>query len=118
MSQRNKYWDAIIEQYKASGLSQLSFCKQNELSCNQFQYRWYLHNRAEKAKAKLTVRENSSSLNAFESVTISIPASAPQKEMYVTELMIHLPNQISCAVKMDFRTNGFATLLKQLVALC
>lgn len=116
MSQQNKYWDAVIEQYKASGLSQPDFCKQNELSCNQFQYRWYLHNRAE--KTKVGVLDNASSLSDFESVTISTPEHVPQKETYVTELMIHLPNQISCAVKMDFRTNGFATLLKQLVALC
>jgi hypothetical protein len=118
MSQRNKYWNAIIEQYKASGLTQPDFCKQNELSCNQFQYRWYQHNSAEKAKAKLAMRQNSESLNDFESVTISIPAHLPQKETYVTELMIHLPNKISCQVKMDLRTSGFATLLKQLVALC
>ena len=50
MSQRNKYWDAIIEQYKVSGLSQPAFCKHNELSYNQFQYRWYLHNRMKKVK--------------------------------------------------------------------
>lgn len=118
MSQRNKYWDAIIEQYKASGLSQPAFCKQNELSCNQFQYRWYQHNCAEKAKAKLALRQNSASFNDFESVTISIPAYQPQKEACLTELMIHLPNKISCAVKMDFRSNGFSTLLKQLVTLC
>lgn len=118
MSQRNKYWDGIIEQYKASGLSQPAFCKQNELSCNQFQYRWYQHNCAEKAKAKLAMRQNSASLNDFESVTISTPAHLPQKETCVTELMIHLPNKISCQVKMDLRTNGFASLLKQLVALC
>jgi hypothetical protein len=120
MSQQNKYWDAIIDQYKASGLSQPDFCKQNELSCNQFQYRWYQHNCAEKAKAKLATRENSASLSDFESVTISapIPAHSTQKEVCVSELMIYLPNKINCAVKMDFRTNGFATLLKQLVALC
>jgi hypothetical protein len=118
MSQRNKYWDAIIEQYKASGLSQPAFCNQNDLSCNQFHYRWSLYNRAEKAKDKLVVRENSSSLADFESVRLSIPFYASQEETHVTELMIHLPNQVRCAIKIDFRTNGFATLLKQLVALC
>jgi len=118
MSQRNKYWDAIIEQYKASGLSQPAFCKKNELSCNQFQYRWYQHNCAEKAKAQLAMRKNRPSLHDFESVILSTPVHVTQNEMCVTELMIHLPNQINCAVKMDLRTNGFATLLKQLVSLC
>jgi hypothetical protein len=116
MSQRNKYWDAIIEQYKVSGLSQPAFCKQNELSYNQFQYRWYLHKRME--KAKVGALDKSSSFSDFEPVTISIAEHMLHKDTYVTELMINLPNRISCAVKMDSRTNGFATLLKQLVALC
>ena len=58
MSQQNKNWDFIIEQYKVSGLSQPAFCKENELSYNQFQYRWYQHNRAEKAKARLAIRQH------------------------------------------------------------
>jgi hypothetical protein len=119
MSQRNKYWDDIIEQYRASGLSQPAFCKQNELSCNQFQYRWYLHNREKNAKSKLIRHQDGASSHSFESVSISIPAPILQPEPNdVVELLIHLPNQISCVVKMDFRTNGFATLLKQLVTLC
>jgi hypothetical protein len=36
MSQCKKYWDAIIEQYKLSGLLQPAFCKQHELSYNHF----------------------------------------------------------------------------------
>jgi len=119
MSQQSKSWDTIIEQYKASGLSQPAFCKQNELSYNQFQYRWYLYNRTESAKSKLIRHQNGASNHAFESVSISIPVSTPQTDTNnVVDLMIHLPNQISCAVKIDFRTNGFATLLKQLVTLC
>lgn len=116
MSQHTKYWDAIIEQYKLSGLSQPVFCKQNELSYNQFQYRWYLHNRTK--KANIGIPDKNASLSDFESVTISIPDHMLHKDTYVTELMIHLPNRISCAVKIDSRTNGFTTLLKQLVALC
>ena len=72
MSQQKKYWDAIIEQYKASGLSQTAFCKQNELSYNQFQYRWYLHNHAEKVKPKLAKHQDDSITHVFESVNISV----------------------------------------------
>lgn len=119
MSQRNKYWTGVIEQYKMSGLSQPAFCKDNELSWNQFQYRWSLHNRAEKAKAESTMHRDINKTHAFESVSIFIPAPAPQTEdSDVVELMIHLPNQIRCSVKLALRSNGFNTLLKQLVALC
>ena len=118
MSQQNKYWDDIIEQYKARGLSQPAFCKENKLSYNQFQYRWYQHNCAEKAKASSAIRQDSRALNGFESVTIPIPSHQQEKEKFVTELVINLPNKISCQVKIDSRSNEFTTLLKQLVALC
>lgn len=119
MSKQIKYWDDIIDQYRASGLSQLAFCKQNELSINQFRYRWYLDNLAEKVKAKTVVLEKTSLLNTFESVIIARPSSAPKDETSnIAELAIHLPNQIRCNVKMDLRTHAFAVLLKQLVRLC
>ena len=34
MSEKTKYWETIIDEYKASGLSQPAFCKQNGLSLN------------------------------------------------------------------------------------
>lgn len=118
MSQQNKYWDGIIQQYKASGLSRPAFCKENELSYNQFQYRWYQHNCAEKANANSAISQDSRALNDFESVTISIPSHQQEKETFVTGLVIHLPNKISCEVRIDSRSNDFTALLKQLVALC
>lgn len=116
MSQENKHWDAIIEQYKASGLSQPAFCKQNNLSYNQFQYRWYLYNRTKKTSID-TFNQNSSRCN-FETVTISLAETFARQEEKVSEMMIHLPNQINIAVKMDLRRNGFSSLLKELVRLC
>lgn len=49
MSTEVKSWNTIIEQYKSSGLSQVAFCKAQALSRHQFQYRWYLYNRAQKS---------------------------------------------------------------------
>ena len=118
MSNQNEHWNKIIEQYKASGLSQPDFCKQNELSNNQFQYRWYQHNRALKAKARAAILSNQSPQNLFEPVTITRPAVAPIQTTNVVELAIHLPNQIRCDVKIDLCANEFSTLLKQLVTLC
>lgn len=116
MPQQTKYWEGIIEQYKLSGLSQPAFCKEHELSYNQFQYRWYLHNRINKKKVRPL--DKKVCVSDFESVTLSISEQMLPKDTYVSELMIYLPNGINCAVKIDCRTNGFATLLKQLVAVC
>ncbi len=117
MSEQENYWESIIAEYKVSGLSQPAFCKQNGLSCNQFQYRWYQHNLAKRAKQPPSLFENNVIAGSFESITI---AQAPVKDEvnYMTDLAIHLPNKIRCDVKMDLRNNAFATLLKQLVALC
>ena len=117
MSEQINYWESIIAEYKVSGLSQPAFCKQNGLSCNQFQYRWYQHNLAKRAKKTPFTFENNCVANSFESVTIAHP-SPKDETNHVTELAIHLPNKIRCDVKMDIRNDAFATLLKQLVVLC
>lgn len=117
MSGKINYWESIIAEYKTSGLSQPVFCKQNGLSCNQFQYRWSQHNLAQRAKKNSFTFENNCVESSFESVTIA--HSSPKDEMnHVAELAIHLPNKIRCDVKMNLRKDAFATLLKQLVALC
>lgn len=118
MSNQKQHWNEIIERYKASGLSQPEFCKQNALSCNQFQYRWYQHNLELKDKARAVVLSHQPANNIFEPVTIAISSIAPKQTTNVVELAIHLPNQIRCDVKIDLCANEFSTLLKQLVALC
>lgn len=117
MSEQITYWESIIAAYKMSGLSQPAFCKQNGLSCNQFQYRWYQHNLANRAKKPPSAFEDTCLANSFESVTIAHP-SRDDEMNHIAELSIHLPNKIRCDVKMDLRNHAFATLLKQLVALC
>lgn len=118
MSNQKQYWHEILERYQASGLSQPEFCKQNELSCNQFQYRWYQHNRMLKAKTRAAISSNQPSPNLFEPITIALPSIVPKQTTNVVELAIHLPNQIRCDIKIDLCANEFSTLLKQLVALC
>ena len=107
----------LIAEYKMSGLSQPAFCKQNGLSCNQFQYRWYQHNLAKRAEKIPFASEHNCVASAFESVTIAHPAPKDETN-HVAELAIHLPNKIRCDVNMDLRNDVFATLLKELVALC
>jgi len=118
MSKEVKKWNAIIEQYKASGLSQVKFCKEFALARHQFQYRWYLYNRAQKPSDTLVKgKGNASAISTFEPITISMP-SAVKEPSYITGLVIHLPNRIRCDVTIDLSSNAVTTLLRELVSLC
>lgn len=112
MSNQINYWESVIAEYKASGLSQPVFCKQHGLSWNQFQYRWSQYN-----LSKRTLAKNNCAESSFESVTIS-RTSIKEARNELTELAIYLPNQIRCEVKMDLQHDAFSVLLKQLVTLC
>ena len=99
-------WEEIFVQYKASGLSQLAFCRANNLSNNQFHYRWYEYNKALKAEAVST---------GFESISVVSTATRPLVASKI-QVKIHLPNQIRCDVSVEIKE--FALLLAQLVQPC
>lgn len=103
MSQK-AYWEEVFERYKSSGLSQPEFCRQNNLSNNQFQYRWYERNKALKAKA-LTVER-------FE--TISVTSNTTASPLINT--VFHLPNKIRCDATMTL--SDLSSLLSQWVHRC
>ena len=104
MSKKKAYWEGVFNRYNSSGLTQLEFCKENNLSHNQFQYRWYERNKVLKAQ--------SLSVEGFE--TISVTSNrAPSTVMSV---IIHLPNKIECHVAMS--SNDLASLLAQVVQPC
>lgn len=97
-------WEEVFSRYKASGLSQPEFCRQNNLSNNQFQYRWYERNKALKAK--------SLSIERFE--TVSVTSSTTHSSRI--NAVIHLPNNIQCDVAVDLK--ALASLLSELVQPC
>lgn len=107
MSNKEAYWDEIFKCYKASGLSRSVFCKQNNLSNNQFHYRWSKHNKALKEQ-RLPEQ--------FE--IVSVLSSKPQIPALATtiNMKVYLPNQIRCDIRVDL--NGVSSLLTQLVQLC
>lgn len=105
MSKQKAYWEEVFSRYKASGLSQVEFCKQNNLTNNQFQYRWYERNKALKTQA---------SPERFESISLVSTPATPIAS--IINLSIHLPNRIRCDVATDL--NGLSPLLAQLVQLC
>ena len=117
MPKEVKKWNTVIEQYKASGLSQVVFCKEYGISRYQFQYRWSLYNRALKSGDTFERCRDNATLSVFEPITIAMPS--PVKEpSHITELVIHLPNRIRCDIKIDLSSNAATTLLKHLVSLC
>ena len=119
MSKPINHWEAIIVEYRASGLTQPEFCSQNGLLISQFKYRWYRHNLAKGVKTRSIILEKPSLENSFEAVSIIQPANGVKEETNtIAQVEIHLPNSIRCDVKMDIGTHAFTSLLKQLVVLC
>lgn len=104
MSKQKAYWEEVFNRYKASGLSQPEFCRQNNLSNNQFQYRWYERNKALKAQT--------SSIEQFETVSVTSSITTSTR----IDAVIHLPNKIQCAITASVK--DLAPLLAQLVQLC
>lgn len=98
------YWEEIFARYKSSGLSQPEFCRQNNLSNNQFQYRWYERNKALKAQ--------SISIERFETVSVTSNTTSSS----TINAVIHLPNKIRCDVAVTMQE--LAPFLSQLVQLC
>ena len=105
MASKKEYWSEIFNRYKASGISQQLFCKQNGLSSYQFQYHWQKHKRALKPESQ------------FESIVItpaSVSVVAPENRAIT--LSIHLPNQIRCDIATDLK--NISSLIFQLVQQC
>lgn len=106
MSKQKTNWEEIFSCYEASGLTQSMFCKQNNLSINQFRYRWESRNKGLKTQA---------SSSSFESVSVMTTPAIPLITSTIN-LSIYLPKQIRCDVTTDL--NGFSPLLTRLVQLC
>jgi len=105
MSKQRTHWEEIFSCYEASGLTQSTFCKQNNLSINQFRYRWESRNKGLKTQSS----------SSFESVSVISTPAIPLITSTIN-LSIYLPNQIRFDVTTDL--NGFSPLLTQLVQLC
>ena len=118
MSKQSANWEDIFARYQASGLTQPAFCKQDNVPFNKFQYRWSKKSQASKERVK-TGEKVKSIRNSFEPISLSsLPTVAATESGKVIELTVYLPNQIRCEIKIDSCTNGFSTLLKQLVSIC
>jgi DNA polymerase elongation subunit (family B) len=76
MTRETPYWDEIIERYKISGLTQVEFCKRNDVLLNHFLYRWHEKKKALKRRAEKAVspREKNKRVSSFESVVLTKPS--------------------------------------------
>ena len=100
------YWEDIFIRYKSSGQSKPEFCRANNLSQNQFHYRWHEHNKVLKAQT---------GDSKFESVSL-IPQEIRALPTAKLAVKIHMPNQIRCDVAVDL--NELVSILTQLAQPC
>lgn len=53
MTEKQEYWSSIIEQWSASGMTQVEYCKKNNIRLKSFYtWKWQLNNK-DKSKAKI-----------------------------------------------------------------
>lgn len=83
---KREKWETIIAEYEKSGMSQIAFCKQNELTLAQFGY----YRGALKPKQNLPKKPS----NAFVPVKINQQTSA-------SEIRLTLPNGFHCTLPSD-----------------
>jgi hypothetical protein len=93
-SKREK-WKSLIAEYETSGLSQIAFCKQNELSSAQFGY----YRGALKPKQKEPKEPNT-----FVPVKINQQTS-------VNEIHLRLPNGFHCTFPSDIEGSRVKELI-------
>ena len=54
MTEQDNYWRGLFTVYKKSGLKQLEFCRENDISHSQFRYQWNKQNHTARRALKLT----------------------------------------------------------------
>ena len=98
----------LLEKWKASGLSQLSFCKRENISKSTFGY-WYRKYKKEKG---LLSEEPQKANQAF--IPVEMPGNRSTKDMLPTSSRIEVsfPNgvRVSCPVGIDIQQ--LKTLIK------
>lgn len=116
MKAKESDWERLFKGYKASGLSQLGFCKEQGIPFAKFKYQWRKRNKLISKPRRGIKKEQASPL--FESVIIKGEQGSARKPLEKLPVTIRLPNQVSCEFLMDIESGQFSTLLQELVRLC
>ena len=116
MKSKEEYWGRLFKGYEGSGLSQEDFCSEQGIPIEKFKYQWRkkFGSRSNKKKSQNSFDKSIH----FEPVLISNMDSVHQEPAKNQSIIIQLPNQIRCEVKMDITSKDFSSLLNQLRLLC
>lgn len=116
MKSKEEYWVRLFKGYEGSVLSQKEFCREQGLAISKFKYQW---RKKFGARNNRPTRQNSSEKPGyFEPIVISRNDSVEPTPVASQSVIIQFPNQISCEVKIDIKSEDFSSLLNQLRLLC
>ena len=116
MKSKEEYWARLFKGYERSGLSQEDFCSEQGIPIAKFKYQW--RKKTESASQKADAPNKSDKPRHFEPILISAKDSVHQEPVKSQSIIIQFPNQISCEVTIDIKSNDFSSLLNQLRLLC
>lgn len=102
-STRREHWRAIVEKQEESVLSQVEYCKQNNLVISQFTYY--------RGLIKANERTASPKLNVFTPVKINKTEQSPS-----SEIRILLPNGFQCFISSHIDTIHIKRLMEALLS--
>ena len=99
-SDKHQYWQAIIEEFKVSGLTQKRFCEDRQLNFRQFKY--YRYRVAQPSHSKPDIAEFA---------PIHLTPSAQQNDQS-SSFKVLLPTGLSCIIPADFNKAALNRLLE------
>ena len=111
------YWQALIKECEASGLTHSDFCRQKGIPVAKFKYRWRTEMELNSTKERIESKRMMA-VPKFEEISISGADSLPRTQIKLSVIKIQLPNQIHCEFQISVSEPEFCIVLKQLVALC
>jgi hypothetical protein len=100
---RNTKWQALIEKYEKSGLSQKAFCEQNNLILSRFVYH--------RGKIKSAEENTNPSSNLFSPIQLQRNASNDPREMKII-----FPNGFQCIFPYDADANAMRKWMEVLLS--
>lgn len=104
--ERYAYWQEIMEKFTKSELSQVSFCKSNNISYYQFKYYYHRLKQRDKVGVSTGLPVGFAPVNV--SPSASLLTSQPSR------IHLRLRNQLVLEFKEDIQPGWLSTLVKEL----
>lgn len=116
MKSKEEYWERLFKGYERSRLSQEEFCSEQGIPIAKFKYQW--RKKFGARSNKTSVQNSSEQPGYFEPILISKNQSVSPEPVTSQCIIIQFPNQISCKIQIDIKSQDFSSLLNQLRLLC